>query len=99
MPGPRPVFCPVFPDDFLQEALSAVRRRTVPYQTVQRYRLVLLLSENPHLSHEKAGEYVGLSGRQVRRWRKRWASGDFSIADVQRRGRKSCFSPSGPCYG
>ncbi len=46
MPGPRPALC-TFPDDFLQEAVDIVHRRTVAFQTVQRFRLVLLLHEQP----------------------------------------------------
>ena len=44
MPGPRPALC-TFPEDFLQEALDTVSRRTVAVQTVQRFRLVLLLHQ------------------------------------------------------
>ncbi len=99
MPGPKPVSCPVFPDGFLQQARLTVRCRTASYQSVQRYRLALLLHENKYLAHEEAGRRVGLSGRQVRRWRERWAAGDFSVEDVPGGGRKSDFSPSGSCFG
>ena len=78
MPGPRPALC-TFPEDFLQEALDTVSRRTVAVQTVQRFRLVLLLHEQPSLGNDEAAEAVGLSARQVQRWRSRWATGDFSI--------------------
>jgi hypothetical protein len=44
MPGPVPARC-TFPDDFLQDALDTVRRRTVAVQVVQRCRLVLLFQE------------------------------------------------------
>ena len=102
MPGPRPVPCS-FPDDFVQEALDAVGRRTVAVQVVQRFQLVLLLHEQPGLTNEEAAEAVGLSPRQVQRWRRRWAAGDFSIADLPGRGRKPAFSPVGsrldPCHG
>src|SRR5712664_320454 len=37
----------------------------------------------------EAGHHVGLSGCQVRRWRKRWAAGEFSGADKMGRGRKA----------
>jgi hypothetical protein len=95
MPGPLPTPC-TFPDDFVQDALGTVRRRTAPVQVVQRYRLVLLLHEFPSLRNEDAAEAVGLSLRQVQRWRRRWAAGDFSIDDHSGRGRKPAFSPSGP---
>ena len=102
MPGPVPARC-TFPDDFVQDALDTVRRRTAVVQVVQRYRLVLLLHEQPSLRNEDAAEAVDLSPRQVQRWRSRWASGDFSIEDQSGRGRKPAFSPSGssvdPCHG
>ena len=94
MPGPSPVPC-TFPDDFVQVALDTVRRRTVPFQVVQRFRLILLLHEQPDMKNDKAAKEVGLSTRQVQRWRSRWAAGDFSIEDQPGRGRKPVFSPSG----
>jgi len=77
----------------LQDAINTVRRRTASVQDVQRFRLVLLLHERPSISHEDAAEIVGLSARQVQRWRRRWAAGDFSIEDYPGRGKKPTFSP------
>ena len=94
MPGPSPAPC-TFPDDFVQVALDTVRRRTVAVQVVQRFRLALLLHEQPDMKNDKAAKEVGLSARQVQRWRSRWAAGDFSIKDQAGRGRKPVFSPSG----
>jgi len=94
MPGPRPAPC-TFPDDFVQVALDTVRRRTVAVQVVQRFRLALLLHEQPEMTNDQAAKEVGLSARQVQRWRSRWAAGDFSIEDQAGRGRKPVFSPSG----
>ena len=93
MPGPRASLC-TFPDDFLQEAVDTVYRRTVAVQAVQRFRLVLLLHEQPALGNDEAAAVVGLSARQVQRWRCRWAAGDFSIEDHPGRGRKAAFSPA-----
>jgi len=45
---------------------------------VQRFRLALLLHEQPDMKNDKAAKEVGLSARQVQRWRSRWA-GDFSV--------------------
>ena len=95
MPGPQPARCN-FPDDFLQEALDTVRRRTAAVQVVQRFRLTLLLHEQPDIRNEDASKAVGLSLRQVQRWRSRWAAGDFSIEDRSGRGRNPAFSPTGP---
>ena len=96
MRGPR-VECCSFPEDFLQEARRIVRQRTARWQDVQRFRLVLLLNENPLVGHEVAAHQVGLSARQVRRWRQRWVAGDFTVDDREGRGRKVAFSPDGPC--
>ena len=93
MSGPTPTFCPVFPEEFLREARVAVRRKTALYQSVQRYQLALLLHQEPYVPHEVAGQRVGLSGAQVRRWRKRWAAGDFSVADASGRCRSPFFPP------
>lgn len=98
MPGPKPAPCN-FSEDFLQDARQTVRRRTVAMQDVQRCRLVLLLYEQPDTSSAKAGEMIGLSCRQVQRWRSRWAGGDFSIEDFEGRGRKASFPPSRPGSG
>jgi hypothetical protein len=62
MAGPTPTFCPVFPEDFLREARGAVRRKTAPYQSGQRYQLALLLHQEPYVPHEEAGQRVGVSG-------------------------------------
>ncbi|WP_088253569.1 helix-turn-helix domain-containing protein [Fimbriiglobus ruber] len=93
MPGPRSTPCK-FPDDFVQEALDAVRRRTLPVQVVQRFRLVLLLHQQSELTNEAAAQAVGLSVRQIQRWRRRWAAGDFTIDDLPGRGCKPAFSPA-----
>lgn len=94
MRGPRAVTCS-FPEAFLQDAIDTVRRRTAAVQDVQRFRLVLLLHERPTISNDQAAQIVGLSARQVQRWRRRWATGDFGIADLPGRGRKPAFSPGG----
>jgi hypothetical protein len=94
MPGPRPNPC-MFPVDFLQEARNSLRRRTVAVRTVQRFQLVLMLQHHPLLSNQEAGKVVGLSARQVQRWRSRCVAGDFSVDNRPGRGRKATLSPSG----
>jgi hypothetical protein len=98
MRGPSPAPC-TFPEEFLQEARDTVRRRTASMQSVQRVRLALLLQDEPSLANEAAAQRVGLSARQVQRWRQRWAGGDFSISDRAGRGRKPAFSPHGSSAG
>lgn len=95
MRGPRPTPC-IFPEYFLQEAREMVRRRTAAVRDVQRAHLVLMLHNHPDGSPDEAAESVGLSARQVQRWRRRWVAGDFSIEDETGRGRKPTFSPAGP---
>ncbi len=96
MPGPAPSDCPRLPEAVLRHARDTLRRKTAAHCLVQRARLALLLDTAPQLGHEQAGAAVGLSGRQVRRWRKRWAAGDFDLADRPGRGRKARLSPPGP---
>ena len=98
MRGPKPTPF-TFPDDFLQEARHNIGRRTIAVQTAQRFRLVLLLHEHPDLSHDEAARIVGMSSRQVQRWRQRWAAGEFDIEDRSGRGRKPTFPPNGPRSG
>lgn len=94
MRGPTSIYCPIFPEWFLEKSSEEIRHKTAPYQYVQRYKLALLLNEHPEWSQDKIGQQVGLSGRQVRRWRKRWNNGDFSVQDLAGRGRKAVFSPA-----
>lgn len=98
MRGPKPTPC-TFPDDFLQDARDAVGRRTITVRDAQRFHLVRVIHEHPAIAHEEAARRVGLSARQVQRWRQRWAGGAFDIRDRTGRGRKAAFSPSGRCLG
>ena len=95
MPGPAPIYRPVFPPDFLEQAERLVRQRTIQYQLRQRAALVLLLYHQPFLSNPQAGAQVQLHPNSVRLWRRRWADGHFSVEDETGRGCKPRFSPSG----
>jgi Homeodomain-like domain len=95
MPGPAPLYHPVFPPDFLEQAEQLVRQRTIPYQLRQRATLVLLLHQQPLLSNPQAGAQVHLHPNSVRLWRRRWANGHLSLEDETGRGCKPHFSPSG----
>ena len=99
MRGPLPSYRPEFPPTFLEQAATLAWQRTVPYQLRQRAALVLLLSAQPLVSNSEAAQRVQLHLRSVRRWRHRWATGDFSLDDKPGRGRKADFSPSGPRTG
>jgi hypothetical protein len=94
MPGPAPLDLPAFSPEFLEECRGLVRRRTVSLARYQRARLALLLCESPAMSNVAAGAIVELHPNSIRLWRRRWAHGDFSLADQAGRGRKPDFSPS-----
>jgi transposase len=93
MPGPAPHYRPTFPDAFLAEARRLTAARTTASHLRQRARLVLLLHETPTLSNVQAAAVVDLHPSSIRLWRKRWASGQFSLQDESGRGRKPVFSP------
>jgi Homeodomain-like domain len=99
MRGPLSSYRPEFPTTFLKQAEQIVRQRTVPYQWRQRATLVLLLHQQPLVSNSEAAARVQLHLRSVQRWRRRWATGDFSLEDEPGRGRKAAFSPPGPGAG
>src|SRR5437773_2517129 len=93
MRGPLPSYRPEFPSTFLEQAEKIAQQRTVQYQLRQRATLVLLLHQHPLVSNLEAAEWVQLHLRSVQRWRRRWATGDFSLEDEPGRGRKAAFSP------
>src|SRR5882672_5044903 len=93
MRGPLPSYRPEFPSTFLKQAEKIARHRTVKYQLRQRATLVLLLDQQPLLSNIEAAEHVQLHLRSVQRWRRRWAQGDFSLADVAARARTALGKP------
>lgn len=93
MSGPAPAFQPRFPKRFVDEAKHVAAQRIVALRRWQRARLVLLLHDQPQLSNVQAAQQVSLSDQTVRFWRRRWASGDFSLDDKPGRGRKPGFSP------
>jgi Helix-turn-helix domain len=99
MRGPLPSYRPAFPSTFLEQAEEIARQRTVTYQLRQRATLVLLLHHQPLVSNLEAAQRIQLHPRSVQRWRRRWATGNFSLEDKPGRGRKADFSPSAPCDG
>jgi len=96
MRGPKPSHRPDFPAEFLAEARAILHRRTVSFQQRQRAALACFLHREPQASHSEAACEVQMPAISVRRWRRRWALGDFSLEDKPGRGRKLDFSPSGP---
>jgi DNA-directed RNA polymerase specialized sigma24 family protein len=93
MPGPLPHYRPRFPEEFLAEARRLAAARTAAAHLRERARLVLLLHEHPALSNVEASARLDLHPNAVRRWRQRWACGQFTFEDNPGRGRKPVFSP------
>jgi len=99
MRGPFPSYRPEFPSTCVEQAATMAWHRTVPYQLRQRAALGLLLSQQPLVSNSEAAQRVPLHPRSGRRWRYRWATGDFALDDKPGRGRKAAVSPAGSCPG
>ena len=95
MRGPAPSHMPRFKREDIELAEETIRHYTKEYQQVVRAKLALVLASDPTISHEAAATQVGLSVPAVRKWRRRWALFDFSLADAPRPGRPRSFSPSG----
>ena len=95
MPGPLPQHRPSFPDDFLADARRLLAARTAASHLRQRARMALLLHEHPSISNVDLAARLDLHPNCVRRWRQRWAGGNFTFQDAPGRGRKPSFSPSG----
>ena len=72
---------PEFPPTCLAQAEKLAWQRTVPYQLRQPAALVLLLSHQPLMLTREAAQRVQRHPRSVRRWRHRWATGDFALDD------------------
>jgi transposase-like protein len=94
--GPPPVHRPAFPEEFLAEARRLSCARTAASHLRQRAHLVLLLHEDPALSNAAAAARLDLHPNSIRRWRRRWAAGRFTLEDDPGRGRKPVFSPPRP---
>ena len=93
MPGPAPPYQPSFPGEFLAEARRLVAARTAASHLRQRGRMALLLHEHPSIPNTDLAARLDLHPNCVRRWRQRWAGGNFTFQDAAGRGRKPVFSP------
>lgn len=93
MPGPAPHYQPTFTEAELALAREVARRATSRQDHARRARLALLLAAEPALPNPEAGRRVGLHPNVVRKWRKRWCAGPFSLTDFPGRGCKPRLSP------
>ena len=89
MPGPKPKYQPQFEAKEIAVARRIARQRSAPSSQVQRAKMVLVLSEQPDISHEALAQAVGLHPRTVMKWRKRWVAQGLSLLDQPRRPRFS----------
>lgn len=94
MPGPAPLYQPVFSHEFLTKCRHVVKCRATSFGEVLRAKLALLLHDQPSVSNVAAGLELRLHPNAVRLWRRRWAEGQLSLEDQDGRGRKPTFSPS-----
>ena len=81
MPGPLLAYRPDFPSDFVEQARRIVQKRAVAYHLRQRAQLVLLLHDDPLLSHHEikrsfhliVGSGFPLQSELNRIWKTGWS--------------------------
>lgn len=95
MPGPSPLYRPLFKVEQLAQAKRIANQHQAPYAVVQRAQLVLLLQAQPEQDNSSLAKALGQHPNWVYKWRKRWANAGFSLLDQTGRGRKPTFSPAG----
>jgi hypothetical protein len=93
MPGPKPTHQPRFTEEQLLLSARVAARHSAPHREVWRARLTLLLSQEPQIDSVEAGRRLGIDPDTVYKWRRRWASGEWSLKDRPRPGRPRIFSP------
>jgi len=89
-----PHYQPYFSSKEIEQAQRIVRKHTAGQTLVLRARLVLLLADNPALSSPECAKQLAVHQQTVRKWRKRWATEEFTLSDKPRSGRRWDFSPS-----
>ena len=87
MPGPQPKYQPSFTVEEVAQARKIARQLKAPSAYVWRARMVLSLSEHPSITQEALTREAGTHPNIVKKWRKRWATQDFSLEDRLRSGR------------
>lgn len=92
--GPKPVYHPRFTEEHLAEARRVAAQQTAGYLRVLRARMVLLLAAAPGISTPEVARRVGVHAQTARKWRKRWVTEGFTLADHPRSGHPPAFSPS-----
>lgn len=95
MPGPSPLYHPVFTVEQVTQAELVARQHQAPHAQVQRAQLALLLHTEPFWDNATLAKRLRQHPLWIRKWRKRWTREDFSLEDKKGRGRKPQFSPTG----
>jgi hypothetical protein len=95
MPGPSPIYRPLFTVEQLAQAQRVAQQYQAPHALVQRAQLALLLHAQPALDNVSLAKQLSQHPNWVYKWRRRWATQGFSLADQTGRGRKPVFSPAG----
>jgi len=90
--GPPPKYQPRFSEADIAQAQVWACSQALPHAEVQRARLALLLDEQADLSSPMAARRLGQSSSWVRKWRRRWATEGFQLADGKRPGRAPQFA-------
>lgn len=93
MPLLKPQYQPQFTAEQLAEARRVAAQHSAPVAQARRAQLTLLLAEFPELSHAEIGARCGLDDETVYKWRRRWATQEWSLTDAPRSGRPRAFSP------
>lgn len=93
MHGPKRRYRPQFEAEEIAEAQRIARQRNAPSSQVQRAKMVLILVDQPNISHEALAGEVGIHPTTAKKWRKRWAESGFTLLDRPRSGRPPVFSP------
>ena len=94
MSGPLPKYQPCFTKQEVDQAKKIIRQRNAPHTQVQRAKMVLALSEDASIAHQKLADSAGVSHPTAQKWRKRWFEEGFTLTDHPRSGRPPDFSPS-----
>jgi len=89
----HPEFNPTFTEEEIQKAREICRRRNAPHVQVRRAQLAIFLHAHPGAFSSEAASALGMHEQTVRKWRKRWTQGGFSLEDEPRSGRPRRFSP------
>ena len=88
-----PHYQPEFCQRDIEEAQKLVKKHSAGQTQVVRARLLLILAEDPKRSSPSIARELAVHEQTVRKWRKRWTTGEVTLKDNPRSGRRGDFSP------